>query len=342
MGRYEDLTHLPKHFGIKKGAEKFPLMVVVAASYICNSRCPQCPYTNSAIRQSYADAQLIEPQLFRKIADECSEHNAFLRISGGGEPLLHPQLVDLIEYAKRVGARVGLITNGSVLTPEKADRLLAAGTDVIEISADAADKKTYSRIRVGLDFDRLMRNVLYLVNKRNEFKSDSKVVVSVVNQKAIADNLDSIVAFWKKIVDNVIIRKYLSWGIVNPEDSGDPTPYLPTRVPCPFPFERLNIDTRGTVTFCGYDIRGETNFGNVRRSSIQRIWKGKKFNAWRELLLKGQYEKISLCWKCSDWRYRSWNYNYWYMLEKAERIREERLIGKLKSQGDLVVVLGDE
>src|SRR4030042_1647517 len=108
------IQHLPREFKIKEGAEEFPLMVVLSVTYVCNSRCPGCPYTNSTIRETYKDASFMPADLFKKIADECGKYGAYLRLSGGGEPLLHPQMVDLIEYAKSKGAKIGLITNGSV------------------------------------------------------------------------------------------------------------------------------------------------------------------------------------------------------------------------------------
>jgi radical SAM protein with 4Fe4S-binding SPASM domain len=336
------ISHLPEGYGLKKGSEDFPLMVVVAVSYVCNAKCPNCPYTQSAIRQNYKDTPLIAPATFKKIADECGQFSAYLRITGGGEPLLHPQMVELIEYAKKVGARIGLITNGSLLTPATVDRLLAANTDAIEISADAADKETYATVRAGLNFEKLLKNVHYLVKKRNELKSETKIVVSVINQKAVADKLDSTVAFWKAIVDNVQVRKDLTWGIGNPEQSADPTPYISDRVPCPFPFERLNVDSRGKIEFCGYDIAGETDFGNVNDVSIKSIWQGKKYKQWREILLQGKYEDIGICRKCPDWRYRSWNYNYWNVLKNAEKKKAKELQTEEHDVGGAATLLGDE
>jgi len=327
------VNHLPKTFGIKKGAEIFPFMVVVAVTYRCNAKCPACPYTQSTIRQSYKDMPFIGTLTFKKIARECGEYGSYMRLSGGGEPLLHPHMIELIEYAKGVNAKIGLITNGSKLSFDVADRLLAVNTDAIEISADAADRKTYSDIRVGLDFNTLVKNVKYLVNQRNKTGSDTKIIASVVNQKAIDGKLDSIVAFWKHIVDDVQVRKYLTWGIGNPEESADKTPYIPdlsTRVPCPFPFERLNVDSRGKMEFCGYDIAGETDFGNVNEVSIKSVWQGEKFKLWRQLLLEGKYEQIEICSKCPDWRFRSWNYNYWNVLSNAEQKRAKEIM-----QGDI-------
>jgi MoaA/NifB/PqqE/SkfB family radical SAM enzyme len=93
-------AHLPSKFGIKSGAEEFPLMVVAAVSYVCNARCPACPYTQSDIRGSYKDTPFMDDGTFKRIADECGKHQAYLRISGGGEPLLHPKMISLINYAK--------------------------------------------------------------------------------------------------------------------------------------------------------------------------------------------------------------------------------------------------
>lgn len=306
-------------YGFKSGAERFPLMVVCSVSYVCNSRCPSCPFTSSGLREKYRDAKFMRPQLFERIADECGEYGALIRLTGGGEPLLNPHMVDMIEYAKNKGAKIGLITNGSLLTPQTVDRLLVCNTDAIEISADAADKETYDKVRVGLDFERLLVNVRYLVDQRNTLKSKSKVIVSIVNQKALEGKIDKAVSFWEKIVDQVQVRKYLTWGINDASKSADPEPLMRERVPCPFPFERLNIDSRGKAVFCSYDIVGETDFGNVSDQSIQSIWVGKKLTAWRNLLLEGKYEQIDVCSKCPDWRYRSWEYNYWHLMEKAEK-----------------------
>jgi radical SAM protein with 4Fe4S-binding SPASM domain len=299
----------------------FPRMVVLSVTYACNSHCPSCPYTNSGIRKNYKDAMFMPTNLFEKIARECGKHKAVIRLTGGGEPLLHPHMLDMIEYARLQGAKIGLITNGSLLTPMTVDRLLACGTDAIEISADAADKETYEKIRVGLDFDRLLVNVRYLMDRRNETKSKTKVIVSLVNQKALDGKLEQAKEFWEKIVDNVQVRKYLTWSINDAGQSADPEPLMKDRVPCPYPFERIVIDSRGKTIFCSYDIAGETDFGNVNDQSIRNIWQGEKLTAWRKLLLEGQYEQIDICKKCPDWRYRSWNYNYWKIMDEAEKKR---------------------
>jgi len=54
----------------------------------------------------------------------------------GGEPLLHPDLDQLIAHMRRRGIIAGMITNGYLLTAERIQRLNAAGLDHLQISID--------------------------------------------------------------------------------------------------------------------------------------------------------------------------------------------------------------
>ncbi len=136
--------------------EEFPLMVVLSIIYPCNFGCPNCPYTdgNSEIRKFYHDREgdLMPEKLWNKIATEAGPHAAWLRCTGGGEPMLHPRMTDMIEFAKVRGARVWLNTNGTCFGPspigrKKLERIVAAGIDLIEFSMDAGDAETYTVVR---------------------------------------------------------------------------------------------------------------------------------------------------------------------------------------------------
>ena len=143
-------------YGLRRGAEEFPLMVVLSIIYPCNFGCPNCPYTdaNSEIRRFYRerDGDLFKEDLWNRIAVECGRYGAWMRCTGGGEPMLHPRMVDMIEFAKAQGARVWLNTNGSMFGPtpalrRKLERVIDAGIDLIEFSMDAGDAATYAQVR---------------------------------------------------------------------------------------------------------------------------------------------------------------------------------------------------
>ncbi len=313
--------HVQDAYGIRPEAQEFPMMCVLSFVYACNAKCPNCPYTNSNIRSDYADRSLMDEDTFKIIADQCGKYGAWLRISGGGEPMLHPKAVELLVYAKRVGARIGLITNGSIFTEDSTTRLLNAQIDMVEFSVDAADSETYERVRKGLNWDILLKNVRRMVELRNKLKSATKIIASGVNQ--VGTDIDAVVKCWEPIVDKFQKRKYLTWGVNNPSKSADPIPYLPPeqQIPCPFLFERLNIDSRGKVMVCGFDIAAVTDMGNIHEKSIKDIWHGEGFEYYRRMHLARRGNEIELCKNCPDWKYRSWKYNYWKVIKDADKKR---------------------
>ncbi|QOX80357.1 radical SAM protein [Trichlorobacter lovleyi] len=335
----DHIDHKDIQYGIRPEALEFPMMCVISFIYTCNAYCPNCPYTNSDIRSSYKDRPLMNPETFKLIADQCGEYGAWVRISGGGEPMLHPQAVELMEYAKLQGAKVGLITNGSRFTEESTRRLLEAKIDMIEFSVDASDPDTYRHVRPGLDWSTLKCNVERMVRMRNKLGSVTKIIASGVNQEGV--DIDAVAAFWEPFVDNFQKRKFLTWGINDPDKSADPTPYLPPdeQIPCPFIFERLNIDSRGKVMVCGFDIAAKTDMGNIHEKSIKDIWHGEGFEFYRQKHLNKAGNDLELCANCPDWKYRSWKHNYWKIVDVAEKARQERFdkLDLMDSEGCLAV-----
>ncbi len=315
------MEHKVDNYGIREEAVEFPMMIVLSFSYVCNALCPNCPYTNSEIRSDYKDAKYMSEDTFKKIADEAGKYGAWLRISGGGEPLMHPRFMELMEYAKEKGCKLGIINNGSLMTIDKAKRLFEIGADMLEFSVDASNKSDYDVVRAGLSFEKLINNVRAAFGLRNEMKAPTKIIASAINQKGI--DVDEVEKFWLPYVDQFQKRKYLTWGINNPENSADDTPYLSPdeKIPCPFIFERLNIDSRGQVMVCGYDIAANTNMGNVHEKSIKDIWHSDEFEFYRKKHLDRKGDDIEMCKNCPDWQYRSWKHNYWKIVKNAEEAR---------------------
>ena len=316
-------------YGLREGAKEYPMMLVLSVVYPCNALCPHCPYTNSNIRDEYRDAPFMSEEIFKKIADESGPHKAYLRISGGGEPMMYKKTPELLCYAKEKGCQIGLITNGSPFTETNSRALVEAGVDMIEFSVDADNEKDYNVVRKGLVWSRLLRNVERILEIRNKADSQSKIVASGVDQKEV--DIEKVEKFWTETmgVDYFIKRKFLTWGHNTSLDdtrSANKDPYLNVEnVPCPFIFERLNIDSRGNVMVCGYDIAANTSMGNVTTESIRNIWHGEGFEFYRRKHLELRGGDISLCSSCPDWKDRSWTHNYWQSIEGAIQGREKTL-----------------
>ena len=341
-------------YGMRPGAEEFPLMVVISIIYPCNFGCPNCPYTdtNSPIRVFYRErhADLFPLELWNKMAKECGQYGAWMRCTGGGEPMLHPHMVEMIEYAKARGARIWLNTNGSMFGPteklrRKLERILRAGIDLIEFSMDAGDAATYAKVRPphgGPPRDpdqwwaREVANIRAALDLRKQLTTPTRVVVSIIRQKEMEGKLEAATRFWLEEVgvDEVITRKFLTWDDNTTMSFGtalDPHLYagLPQErtEPCVWPFERLNVDTLGRIALCGQDISFRTAelFPNVRDTSLKAIWQGERFNWYRRMHLDGRGAECWPCRGCSAWLagIRDWQYGWLRVLRNSgERLRE--------------------
>jgi len=73
--------------------------------------------------------------LYRTVIDRLGGISE-VTLTGWGEPLLHPKIVEMVKYAKEKGKWVSLTSNGSLLTENLAKQLTQAGLDSISISID--------------------------------------------------------------------------------------------------------------------------------------------------------------------------------------------------------------
>jgi radical SAM protein with 4Fe4S-binding SPASM domain len=331
MKNYNYSEHLPEKYGMKPGAERFPLMVLPQVSNICNSSCVHCWFDANPHLRERDGVKYMSCDLLKKIVDEVAMHTdpkPLLRITGTGEPFVMPGLVDVLEHAGcEKGVRIGVISNGSLITPDRSMRLIDANIEALEISVDAADKYTYERVRRGLEFGKIIANIEHMVSYRDKTGAATKILVSVVeNPKEI--DCATVEAFWRKRVDNVIMRKYLTYGQISEEGYSEEA-YLPPeqRVPCPYPFERMVILASGDVTFCNFDVEDCYFMGNLNEQSIEEIWRGPKYEEWRSIVLDGRFEEVPLCAKCNDWKYKSWQHNYFKVLGNAEDVESKTLSG---------------
>ncbi len=316
-----DIKHLPETFGFRfPEAEVFPQMVVCAISLVCNATCVHCPNAATGFSASLTGKdRLMKWHIMKKVADECAQypHN-LIRVSSFGEVLLHPEAMEMMEYMLTVkkDKNVALTTNGSLLTPENSLRLLKAGIESVEISVDAADAETYSKIRLGLDFEETLENIEALVRLRDDGGYRAKIMVSVIEQDLNCDKLDNVIAFWESIVDKVLVRKLLSFkGVINRTKKYES--YMPQDTPCPFLWERVAVDPAGDVRGCVSDLYNTSKMGNILEKSLSEIWRGEPVSSWRKMHLAGDIEGPPMCKGCSDLEYRSWNYNYFEALKNT-------------------------
>jgi MoaA/NifB/PqqE/SkfB family radical SAM enzyme len=78
---------------------------------------------------------------------------------GIGEPLFHQRTVEWIAQVKQLGARVEMITNGTLLTEKRSRQLIDAGLDLIWVSIDGASPESYADVRLGAQLPTVLANL---------------------------------------------------------------------------------------------------------------------------------------------------------------------------------------
>jgi hypothetical protein len=96
-----------------------------------------------------------------------------LTLQGMGEPLLAPNLVDMIRYAKSRGVRVAVDSNGTLLYRDRAEELVEAGLDRLRVSLDGADPQGFDGGPEGAHFGPVLENLAGLVAARRAAERDT-------------------------------------------------------------------------------------------------------------------------------------------------------------------------
>ena len=111
----------------------------------CDQACAGCFY--SARPGSDVEARDAPFPLFKKVVTEAGRVGVFQMALGGGEPLLHPRIVDMVRLARKHSIVPNLTTNGNLLDHEMAMALKEAGVGQVQISLNGVTDDTNQKTR---------------------------------------------------------------------------------------------------------------------------------------------------------------------------------------------------
>lgn len=112
----------------------------------CNLRCRHC-WIEPHYLSGGGPVPALDPGIFREILDEALP----LGLEGvkltGGEPLLHPEIEQIIETVRERRIRLAVETNGTLCTPELSLKIAACEAASVAVSLDGCDASTHDGIR---------------------------------------------------------------------------------------------------------------------------------------------------------------------------------------------------
>lgn len=253
--------------------------------------------------KSYNPDIFMDLPVFKKLIDGAAVmDDTKISLCGAGEPLLHPDLMEMMVYAKQKGIYgTHLETNAILLDEELCGRLLDAGLDVISVPIDASGEKTYKETH-GVDaYNTVVKNVKNLLEMRarkNQFHPF--VVVEFTKVKENISEMESFVNYWFDKADWVVLRGFNDRaGQI--EDKSLMHLTLGERELCEKLKNRMTILADGRAVMCGQDFCGKYAVGDIKKQTVRDIWDCLFYKELRQAHLTGNYDANPLCTQCKEW-----------------------------------------
>ena len=142
---------------------EYPVLSELALTYKCNLKCQFCYAGCNCTTNPTGSDEVLSVEEFKVIIDKIFQQAKVPSISfTGGEPALFKGLTELVAYAKSYDMRVNLITNGTMVSKELANDLVAAGLDSVQVSLEGVSpeihdslvqiKGAYSKTRKAIEY----------------------------------------------------------------------------------------------------------------------------------------------------------------------------------------------
>ena len=161
---FEKIQKYPDKMNYLFNRHKTLITIELDLTNNCDNKCPMC----SGVKDKLAQLNFEQiKKLIDEFADEFDGKSVI--VSGGGEPTIHPNFVEILYYIKNKGIKIGLNSNGYSLNEEKA-RAIIDCCSYFRISLDAGTPEMYKKTH-GMDedaFKKVIENMKMFAQIRKE------------------------------------------------------------------------------------------------------------------------------------------------------------------------------
>jgi hypothetical protein len=264
----------------------FPKFIQIETSVVCNSNCIFCPHKEMERGPNY-----MEDRVWKKIIDESRGKGVIYRPFMINEPFVDLRIPEIVRYIRQdASARVEFNSNGNFHPQFDITAALEAGIDWIRFSVDGFTEQTFKKSGRGGNFQKIVSNVLRFIEERNRLGNPCHIEVRMIDLDITKDEQKSFVEFWSQHADEATITQLYNWPW-----SGQSTCF---KAPCPKIVNEMFFMSDGRAVLCCWDAFGRGVVGDVTKQSVEEIWLGNPNQQYRDMLKKGERDKIHLCSRC--------------------------------------------
>lgn len=314
---------------------EIPRRVIVEPTNACNLRCSYCGNHKMLRPWTY-----LPMELYRQLVDEMAELGVpRITLHTIGESTMHPDLPEMVNLAKEAGLVVTLSTNGTLLSQELVERLVAAGPDILNISVDAATPEVFEKIREGVDTGKVLEGMARLKPTRDAMGRVQDSPWGVVRLPTLVATCVITPSFdrdeeelWFKTYGPLVDDTFFHWPNNHADYVHDEPQRLRTWVPqrmkdwvykkvrqsCSYPWDALFLLSDGTMSVCRFDFDARVKVGRYGPQSIPELWHGEAMQSLRRAHMTFDFKDWSTCEDCSATWYEN-RHDHYHLSQKLKR-----------------------
>lgn len=260
-----------------------PPYVKVEPTPLCHMSCPGCRHRDPLFKKQLDPSMRMDLEQFKRVIDPLADVLIGISFSLRGEPLLNRDLPSLVKYAHGRNIGTSLPTNLSIPMDKRfAEEIVTSGLDAMFISLDGATGESYSKYRIGGDFELVLKNVRLLSQAKRHLKAKSprliwKFVIFEYNQAEIPVARRNHKDFGFDEVE--FVEDYTSGAALERERNSNQR-MVTKKSACFFPWNTMIVTSEGEVKPCCTHHHHDFALGNVN-DNPRDIWQGEAYKRLR-------------------------------------------------------------
>ena len=295
-----------------------PTFVSVEPANVCQLKCPACPVglRNNVITELRNKERLMSSEVWERVLAEVKDTAHTIQFYFQGEPLLHPDLPQMIREAHEAGLYTIVSTNAQALTQERAEALVASGLNRIIISMDGLTDETYNAYRVGGSLDKTKAALGYLreAKKLSPLTNNHSPLIELqcLRLRTNEHEWREFKRVYKQLgADRLVFKTAQLYDYANghPLMPSDPRYSRYTKGAdglyhrkkigrgCLRVWSGVVVTTNGDVLPCCYDKAHAYAYGNIMDTPMRELFQNEKAIEFRKAAMHEQPEICKECWK---------------------------------------------
>lgn len=296
----------------KTKLKSLPYVAQIDPTNACNLKCPKCPNRLNRRKISF-----IPFKIFKNIINEMEDYLFSVGLFDMGEPFLNKDIFKMIKYAESKNIKTHLNSNMTLINENNVDDLINSGLRYITMSIDGASQETYSKYRRGGDFNKIIKNIKLIIQKKKEYKTffpflELKFIVFKHNEHEIKKA--KMIA--KEIgIDFFTLSPSVVYTPISQELDKEALSMASSKITqihgsnkgnkntCYWLYKWLIVNADGGVSCCCGSNKKKDDFGNVFKKRIEEIWNNPYFLSARSIFRYKKKKQINfdlVCDRCKE------------------------------------------